>query len=102
MDVDREVQQINQSEPYVLVTGKPGSENTQFFIVCEQAILLESKSVCDALVDVIATYYVFDMAYPKAVSGVLLFFQHFVFNLMDKQKSPPCLSKLIQNINAMH
>ena len=75
MDVDREVQQINQSEPYVVVTGKPGCENAQFFIACEQAILLESKSFC---VDLIATYYVFDMSYPKAVSGMLSCSQHVV------------------------
>ena len=60
-DIDEEVKQI-------VATGQPGHENAQFFIACEQAILLESKSVQDALVDLISTYYIFDMAYPKSCS----------------------------------
>ena len=101
VDIDEEVKQIGQSEPYIVATGQPGDENAQFFIACEQAILLESKSVQDALVDLIATYFVFDMAYPKSVSGILLFFQHVVFGIQDKQKSPPCLSKLMHNLSTL-
>ena len=66
VDIDEEVKQI-------VATGQPGHENAQFFIACEQAILLKSKSVQDALVDLISTYYIFDMAYPKSVLGILLF-----------------------------
>ena len=76
-------------------------DSTQFFIVCEQAILFESKSLRDAFIDLIATYFVFNIAYPKSVCGVMLFFQHFVFNLKDKQKQPPCLTKLSQNLSAL-
>ena len=58
-------------------------DNTQFFIACEQSILYESKGLRDVFVDLIATYYVFNIVYPKSVCGVM---QHFVFNLKDKQK----------------
>ena len=100
---DQEVKHISQYEPYIVVTGQSGHENAQFFVVCEQAVLLESKSIWDALVDLIATYYVFDMAYPKPVSGLLLFFQHVAFDIKDKQKSPrsPRLCKLKQNLSAL-
>ena len=62
-----------QSEPYIVVAGKPGMDNAQFFIACEQSILFESKGLRDAFVDLIATYYVFNIAYPKSVCGVMLF-----------------------------
>lgn len=101
IDVDKEVEKEKQSEPYIVVAGKPGLDNTQFFIACEQAILFESKSLRDALVDLIATYYVFNISYPKSVCGVMLFFQHFIFNLKDKQKQPPCLTKLYQNLSTL-
>ena len=87
-----------QSEPYIVVAGKPGMDNAQFFIACEQSILFESKGLRDAFVDLIATYYIFNIAYPKSVCGVMLFFQHFVFNFKDKQKQPTCLTKLYQNL----
>ena len=38
-------------------------------------MLLESKTVKDAIIiDMMATYFVFDIAYPKAISAVMLFF----------------------------
>ena len=83
IDIDKEVEKEKQLEPYIVVAGKPGMDRTQFFIVCEQALLFESKSLRDAFVDLIATYYVFNISYPKSVCGVHLFFQHFVFNLKN-------------------
>ena len=74
VDIDEEVKQISQSEPYIVVTGQPGHENAQFFIVCEQAVLLESKSIQDALVDMIATYYVFTLHIQSQYQESCFFF----------------------------
>ena len=49
VDIDQEMKHISQSEPYIVVTGQSGHENAQFFVVCEQAVLLESNSIRDAL-----------------------------------------------------
>ena len=80
----------------------PGADSTQYFIICEGAILLESKTLRDSFIDLISSYYIFDIAYPKSVAAVLLFFQHMVFNLKDQQQHPACLTKLLQNIDAMN
>ena len=61
-------------EPFIAVTGKAGTEAAQYFIICENSVLLESKSLRDAFVDLIATYYVFDIAYPRSVAGSCYFF----------------------------
>lgn len=95
------MRKISQAEPFIAVTAKAGTEAAQYFIICENSVLLESKSLRDAFVDLIATYYVFDIAYPRSVAGVMLFFQHFVFDLKDQQPVPSCLCKLVQNIHAM-
>ena len=78
MDIEREVGGISQAEPFIAITGRAGTEAAQFFIICEKSILLESKSLRDAFIDLIAAYYVFDIAYPKSVASVMLFFQHYV------------------------
>ena len=101
IDLDQEVEEINQSEPYIIVTGRPGEETSQYFISAENAITTESKTFRDALVDVISTYYVFDITYPKSVCGLFLFFQQSVFGVKDSQHHPSCLSKLVQNIQAI-
>ena len=54
------------------------------------------------LLILIASYYIFDIAYPKSVAAILLFFQHIVFNLNDQQPHPTTLTKLIQNIDALY
>ena len=45
-------------------------------------MLLESKTV---LIDMMATYFVFDIDYPKAISAVM---QHTMFEIRDKQALP--------------
>lgn len=100
-DLSSEIDQIPQSEPYIVVTGKPGMDRTQYFVCVEKALLTESKSIRDALLDVICVYYVFDISYPQSVAGLFLFLQQNVFKIKDSQKAPPCLSKLLRNIGAL-
>ena len=89
-----------QNEPFIVVLGGIGGENTQFFICAENALTTECMTLRDALQDLICYYYIFNISYPVSISGVYLFIQHFVFNLKDSQKLPNCLSKLIKNMHA--
>lgn len=86
--MEREISSIQQSAPYLVLTGLLEAENCQVFVCSEQDILLESKSVKDAIIDLVATYFVFDIAYPKQLNAILLFFQHHVFELKDDQLVP--------------
>ena len=97
--MDREVAGISQSAPFLMFTGMPGEENAQFYVCCEQSALLESKTVADAVIDLLAAYFVFDISYPKHISAVLLFFQHCVFGLKDSQTFPQSASKLVSNLS---
>lgn len=101
IDINEEVEKIKQKAPFIFVCGEPGGENTQYFVCGEKNVICESKSYLDATLDLICTYYVFDIVYPKALSGVLLFFQQSVFELKDDQTPPPCLIKLLKNITSL-
>ena len=48
-------------------------------------------SLKDAILDLVAFYFVFDVVYPKHLNAVLLFFQHYVFQLMTSRLSQPKL-----------
>ena len=91
--------EIDQSAPILVFTGQAGNETAQFYVCCEQGVLLEAKTVKDAIIDLTAAYYVFDITYPKGVDGILLFFQHFVFGLKRQQVVPLPALKLISNLN---
>lgn len=97
IDVDSELQDV-QREPFILVLGPVGQENTQYFICAERALTVECSSFREALLDLLCCYYVFNIQYPSTVSGIFLFFQHFVCNLKDEQIHPNCLAKLLKNI----
>ena len=98
IDVDREISEIAQSAPYIVQTGRAGSENVQFFIACERQVVCESKSLLDAVIDLIACYYVFDISYPKGVQGILVFFEHCVFCMKFSQPLPLCTQKLVTSL----
>ena len=58
--MDSEVSNVDQAAPFLVITGIPGEENCQVFICAEGSVLLESKSIRDSMIDLIATYYAFD------------------------------------------
>lgn len=101
VDLNSEVHSLKQAAPFLVYLGEPGYESAQYFIACEQTVLCESKSVLDSFIDLIATYYVFNIAYPRAISPILIFLQHFVFDLVDSQDVPSTTSKLITNLSKL-
>ena len=100
VDLNKEILDISQSAPFILVIGT-AMENTQYFICGENIAICESKSYLDAIIDLICTYYVFDIAYPKSLSGIFLFLQQSVFNIKDDQVPPACLLRVLQNITSL-
>ena len=90
--------QIVQAAPFIVITGICGDENSQIFICAEKNVFLESKTIMQAVIDLIAFYFVYDITYPKYVNSILMFFQHYVFRLTDKQPVPATLMKLTGNL----
>ena len=96
--MDAEVSSIHQSAPCIVTIGIAGENNFQIFICAEQEVLLESKTLQDSLIDLISTYFVFDISYPKSLAAIFIFFQHYIFNLKDKQNVPNATSLLVRNL----
>ena len=98
IDVDAEISSVQQSAPFIATVGNPDESNFQVFICAEHEVLLESKTLRDSLIDLISTYFVFDISYPKLLAAVFLFFQHHIFNLKDKQTVPNATNVLVRNL----
>ena len=64
----------------------------------EQQIVLESSTMRDAVLDLVASYFVFDISYPKSLSAILIFIQHEIFGMGDSQSIPIAAAKLMGNI----
>ena len=85
-DIDEEILNIPIHAPCILVIET--SEATTCDVLVEGSSLVQATDLNSALKDLFSAYFVFDIAYPKELSPVLIFFQHYVFGLKDKQKVP--------------
>ena len=85
-EVEEEIQAIPLRAPSILMTET--SEATTYDIIVEGASLAQSTDLNTALIDLFSAYFVFDIAYPLAIVPILIFFQHYVFGLKDRQKIP--------------
>ena len=70
--------------------------NTLVYV--EKACLVSTKSVVDAVADLICAYFVFDLVYPKSIYPMLIFLQHKMIGIKDVEKLPTSVMTLIQPI----
>lgn len=100
--MEQEISAIEQAAPYIVIIGAAGDENAQFYVYAERQIILESMAMRDAVVDLVASYFVFDISYPKSLSAILIFIQHQIFGMTDSQSIPMAAAKLMGNIKKLN
>ena len=100
--MEQEITAIKQAAPYIAITGIAGDENAQFYVCSEQKIVLESSSMRDAVLDLMASYFVFDISYPRSLSAILIFIQHEIFRITDSQSIPMAAAKLMGNFKKLN
>ena len=96
IDIDQEAEDLPQSQPAVFIVGDVGV-NAQYHIVSENTVLFEEKTLKDAVIDMFATYYNFQICYIKYLKPIMLFFQCHIFGIdkVDLKNSPSPLAKFI-------
>ena len=97
VDIEEETEKLGRKEPYILLSES--DETTKYHIIVENTCMVTTHTLPDALVNIICTYFIFDMAYPKQMYPLLIFLQHFVFNLKDRQKVPTSVTALCSSIS---
>ena len=98
-DLEEEIAQIQVNAPYIVVMES--SEATSYDVVVERESLFQSTDIQTALIDLFGAYFVFDIAYPPELYSVLIFFQHYVFGLTDKQKVPVAVSTTVSTMRRL-
>ena len=98
-DLSSFVQSISLKAPYLLVTYS--AEETNFHIVVEQEIIAEVSNYESALIHLLGTYFIFDIAYPKPLCALLLLLQHYILGLSDSQHDPPSVMEMVTSLKNM-
>ena len=70
--MDSKVATINQIEPYLVITGRPGEVVSQTFVCCEKWVFVTSRSVQDDLMDLMAVDFMFDVTFPSCCSSSIM------------------------------
>lgn len=71
------------------------------FSDCQTLYAGWSRGISSVFVGLIATYFTFNMAYPKAVYPVLLFVQHFLLCINNKQAVSISLTSILSSLDKM-
>ena len=69
--MDKEVARIDKGTPFIVLLKS--EEGQQLFVVIERQLLTESNSLANAVLDLIASYFVFDIVYHQTLYPVLIF-----------------------------
>lgn len=68
-------------------------------MVIEREIAMETNECLDAMINMICSYYVFDINYPKQLYPVLLFVQRFIVGIKDDQPIPTVLTRVLAGLD---
>jgi hypothetical protein len=88
-DLKDVVQRENRNHPYLVVVS-----NQKIYLVVERIVLGKTRSFTKALWGLIGAYFTFNISYPKPYYNVLIFIQHLVLMIRDKQPVPPIVTRV--------
>jgi len=97
-NLEQDVLDFPTNHPYIAVVI---GNTFQCFITAEYFALCKAKSFSDAIYDLIAAYYLFNIAYPKPIDPILTYIQKLVLNVNDPVKIPTVFVKIAAAIDKM-
>ena len=65
------------------------------YLAAERCLLGTTNNDFNIIVALISIYYTLSIVYPKPILPILIFFQHIVLNIVDKQKVPAIVNRIV-------
>lgn len=95
-DIECLIEESSISTPYIIQAGQPDA--LQYFLVAEKAIYFEVTGFQEALMSLMALYFVYDIVYAKECGNTLLFLERKIFGLRSSQKFSPTVCGIMSDI----
>ena len=76
-----------------------GDSSIQVHLTAERFLFGTAKNPINVIISLIGAYFTFDIAYPKALYALFIFIQHFVLNILDKQKVPEIVKRTLASLD---
>ncbi len=87
---------LKRTEPFIVIAES--DEVTEYMVYVEANCLITTSTLGDALADLLCTYFVFDMAYPKVMYPMLIFLQHTLMGISDSQRIPTSVRTVLSSL----
>lgn len=97
-DLHEYLGRITVNTPYIAVVYL--NSKIEFYIVAERIVISKVSNLYKAIYGLIATFFIYDMSYPTPMRHVLLFIQHIILKLVDKEKLTPIVLKVHSSITS--
>ncbi len=85
--------------PVGLLSRTGGKKDCTFHVIVEQEPTCELSVFSGSLIHLIASYFIYDIAYPKYLKATLI--QHHVMGLSDKQSDLVSVVELVTSLRRM-
>ena len=90
------IEKQSRLEPYIIIIN--GASKKVFLVGVERTSLVTTICFGECLGCLLASYFAFDIVYPRQHYLFLLFVQHAVCNLKDEQEHPTDLATFLSTI----
>ncbi len=71
----------------------------QMFVVAERQVVCEVETVWEGLRSMFGVYFAFNLEYAKQHRPLLIFIQHYVFNIKDSQSIPNLVKQIKSSVD---
>ena len=65
-------------------------------------VVVESCDMATALLDIMTVYFVFNTDLPKSLYTLLIFIQHYIFNIKDEQHEPNAIAVRLTGLEQVY
>ena len=91
---------VDRASPIILWTGKTYLDG-QFSIYAENILLAKCDCIVNAFMCLLATFYIFNIAFPKDMTSALTFLQKVIMNHTDGAKKDNKVIGLLTKLNRL-
>lgn len=95
-NLEEQIQAVKVNYPYIAVVTMDAAMN--IFIVAEQVVICKAASISVATKLLLASFYVFNIEYPKLLGGVLYFFEYYLYNIRSRKNLPISVIQLCNSL----
>jgi hypothetical protein len=94
-DLEDQLWQQRQNEPFACFAGG------QFFICVERKPYFQEKSGVLAIVNLLASFYCFNLVYPSSLMPIYYFLEQCIFNIPPSMPAQPIVTRVLSSLKDM-